>query len=75
MRKNIIRFLLPVVLGLVIMTTCPDSAQARRNRGPVSPAIPEEQRSSPIVPWGVGVVMGAITIMVALKPAKRTHMD
>ena len=76
MRKNVVRVILSFLLGLLVLTMFLDSAEARsRRRGPVSQAIPEEQRPMAALPWIVGIGMGVVTILVALKPAKRTHLD
>lgn len=74
MRKKYIRFVLSLFLGILVLGTFVDTTEARR-RGPVSPEIPEEQRPSAALPWIVGIAMGAVTVFVALKPARRTHMD
>ena len=75
MRKKVIRLFLFLVMGLILTTILADNAEARRSRRPTSPAIPEDQRPSTALPWIVGIGMGAVTVFVALKPAKRTHMD
>lgn len=76
MRKNFTRILFSLLLGILVLGTFIDNADAKpRRRGPVSPAIPEEQRPFGALPWIVGIGMGAVTVFVSLKPAKRTHMD
>ena len=76
MRKNIARFILTLLLAVTVCTLFSDSSEARsRRRGPVSSAIPEDSRPMAALPWIVGVAMGVVTTFVALKPAKRTHLD
>lgn len=77
MRKKMLRLLLLLAVGLIFTFALANSAQAQRGRqrGPVSPAIPEDLRPSSVLPWFVSIGMGALTIFVAIKPAKRTHMD
>lgn len=52
------------------------NAQPRRpqNEAP-SVTIPEDQRPWPGTPWLVGTVLAVGAIAVAIKPAKRTHLD
>ena len=80
MRKRLITGCVAGLIGmLMVLTVSQSPLEAQlRSRG-VQPigecAIPEDKRPWAGIPWLVGTVLAAGTVVVALKPAKRSHLD
>lgn len=70
------RILVALTCAAVLLFAEPARAQ---RRAPVasraSRVIPEDQRPWPGKPWLAGIVLGLATIAIALKNAKRSHLD
>ena len=67
--------LIALVLILMLSVIVDPANAARLPKRPTDPVISEDARSWAGIPWAVGIILGAGAILVALKNAKRTHMD
>lgn len=80
MRKRLITGCVAGLVGMLMVLTVlqsPLEAQSRsRQNQPVSEfAIAEDKRPWAGMPWLVGTVLAVGAVLVAIKPAKRGHLD
>jgi len=76
--KRITRFT-AIILGLMVLffaaTDAANGQPSRRGRQRYTVEIPEDDRPWAGKPWLVGVVLGVGAIFIALKNARRSHLD
>jgi hypothetical protein len=75
--KQVVTFLVALFLLLFVLQgpSQAKSSSTTRNRQVGTAAIAEDKLPWPGIPWLIGGVLTAGTVMVSLKSAKRTHMD
>lgn len=80
MRKRFIAGCVAGMVGMLMVLTVLQSPLEAQNRSrqnqPVNEfAIPESQRPWAGLPWLIGTVLAGGAVVVALKSAKRSHLD
>ena len=76
MNKALSNAILVTLILILMLSAMVDPADAARKPKIVEdPKIPEDDRPWAGIPWAVGIVLAAGTILVSLKNAKRSHLD